>query len=421
MRQRLSRHRTRGRFAQQNGYSLPEVLIAALILAIGIGALLTLFADAGKGSQTSSGQDLAAATAAQELENMRSYSYSALALSSQVTSLPDGRLVNGGTQFQATSKTTEDLVASAAGSALAPAVHEQLNGRGYTVYRVVSWADQSCPVSTQALSNAVARVFSAMNTVEATLNSLNGMAGLISQAQAKVSSLITALSALPLMQQLVSELQALAGDIGNTASLLSNSLPTGLQSELSSIQTDLGALQSQNLIDSTGHLKIASLDLCHLPKTSPLLALPNVTQLSALATALSGTDGTGGVEGYLSTNSNSVQVELTAAAALGGIPGLSAVLTIDSNLAADNTSIQASMSSSGGLSSSAIGAVHNSLTNLKDVLNCVNDLAGCSLTGTHVTKRISVAVVLDATRAGVGPQKAVWMSSLVTDPSDGLL
>jgi phosphotransacetylase len=100
---------------------------------------------------------------------------------------------------------------------------------------------------------------------------------------------------------------------------------------------------------------------------------------------------------------------------------VSAVLSIDSNLSADNTSISASMSSSGGLSSSVIGAVHTSLTNLRNVLNCVNNIGGCTLTGTHVVKRISVAVVLDPTRAGVGPRKAIWMSSLVTDPSDGLL
>jgi hypothetical protein len=42
-------------------------------------------------------------------------------------------------------------------------------------------------------------------------------------------------------------------------------------------------------------------------------------------------------------------------------------------------------------------------------------------TGTHVMKRISVAVLLGSTRTGVGATRAVWMSSMMSDPQDGLL
>jgi prepilin-type N-terminal cleavage/methylation domain-containing protein len=140
MRQRLSRNRSRRLVAEQHGYSLPEVLVAALILAIGIGALLMVFVSAGKGSQTSARQDLAAAIATQELENMRSYPYAALALQQPVT-WPDGNgnLGNGATQFQGP-KGAEDLVTASNG--LPPSFHDP---RGYTVYRVISWPTSRAP------------------------------------------------------------------------------------------------------------------------------------------------------------------------------------------------------------------------------------------------------------------------------------
>ena len=415
MRQRLIRAIARRRepAAGQAGYSLPEVLIAALILAVGIGALMMLFANAGQGSQTSSRQDVAAAVASQELENMRSYPYSSLALSDSPQSLPDGRLVNG--QFQPTSGPAEDLVTSAAGGLAAVPPLQVMNGVSYQVYRVVSWTNQSCPLSAEALSrmsNAIATLYTAINTVEGTLNTLNGTTGtqgLIARAQSNISSLVNGL-----LGSLLTAYQSLQNHITQLSSLLSPTLSTGLQNELSAIQGDLNYLRSQNLIDSTGHLTITSLDLCHLPR----LALPNITQFTTLATAL--TDPQVGVENSLSTSSTSAQAELSLAVGFNSLTGLGVITGTDGNLSGDNTNIQTSMSSNGALSGAAISAVHTGLTDLKSVLNCVNNLGGC-LTGTHVTKRISVAVVLTSPHAGVGPQQAVWMSSLVTDPSDGLL
>ena len=406
----------------EEGYSLPEVLVAALILVIGIGGLMSVFVSAGKGSQTSSRQDVAAIAATQELESMRSYPYASLALNSQVAALPDGRLIIGGTQFQATSKKAEDLVTPVAPcgtsittscSPFAAVSHGSMDGTPYTVYRVISWADQSCPTDLTSLSDAVSALYGAMNTVEATLNALNGAAGTqgsIASAQSHIQSLVGSLAGLPLLHQLLAAVQGLQNDLGQFGSLVSSSLPTGLQNELSAIQSDLTYLRSQSLIDGSGHVSVPSVDLCHLPK----LTLPNGAQFRALATVL--TDSTVGVE----TSLTSGQADVTAAAGYSIGTPVGDVTATDSSLSSDNGSIQAGIASSAALSPTAIGLVHDGLTNLKNLLNCADGVGGC-LTGTHVTKRISVAVVLNPARAGVGPEQAVWMSSLVTDPSDGLL
>jgi hypothetical protein len=99
----------------------------------------------------------------------------------------------------------------------------------------------------------------------------------------------------------------------------------------------------------------------------------------------------------------------------------SSIASINADLSAQNSSIGTDISATGSLSPSNISLVHTGLTGLKNVLDCVNNTGGCTSTGTHVVKRISVAVVISQNRSGVGPVQAVWMSSLLTDPQDGIL
>jgi Tfp pilus assembly protein PilV len=388
----------------QAGFTLVEVMVGAMVTVIGVGAVLYGFVGVGKGSETAQRQDVAAAIATQELERMRSYPYSSLALSSNPVTLPDGRLVNGGTQFQATSAATEDLVSASAGSSLAPSsTVAAIAGRpGYTVYRVISWADQSCPLTATGLnnlSNALAGLAGASAGVQATLNGLNGAVSGTTSLSAAVGDLAGLLGGL-----LSSAATALRNDLNSTIGLVNAT--TGLQSALSPITGDLSALQSAGLIDSAGHLKVAALDLCHLPRLSSLLTLPDLAGLTGLSTALT---GSGGVQ----ANLTDLQARATAAAGFTLLTPAATITGTDASVQADNNSIQAAVNSSGSLSPAKLAAVDKMLKDLANVLTLS--------TGTHVMKRISVAVVLDPSRSGVGPAKAVWMSSLMSDPQDGLL
>jgi type II secretory pathway pseudopilin PulG len=397
----------------ESGFSLVESMVAAVVLILGVGAILYGLVGAGQGSQTGQRQDIAAAIATQELERLRSLPYVSLALNASPTTLPDGRLVGG--QFQAlTGHPAEDLVIPGSGSTIAPTGTGSVGGQGYTVYRVISWGDQSCPLAqgvVTALSNAVAGLYNANASVEGSLNVLNAVSGTASLNVA-ISDVANLLN--QLLGGLLSSAYTNLSSALSAASTLTRTSGTGLQNLLANINSDLTGLGSSGLIDSSGHLTITSLDLCHLPRLSSLIALPSLTNLTNLTAGLT---GSGGVQASLTD----LQSQAQASAGFGLLTPSGTVNNTTASVQADNGNISAAVSSSGSLGAAKLGAVHSALANLKTILDCVKNVGGCLNTGNHVDKRISVAVVLDATRAGIGVTKAVWMSSLMTDPQDGLL
>jgi len=415
-----------------------EILIAAFVLAVGLLALLDVFSSAGKGTATSNQQDVAAVVATQALESMRTYPYSALALNGTIgptgtlTTLPDGRLTSSG-QFQAKPSTAETIdnttlptcstSLTTSCSPFAPSSTGSLNGTGYTLYRVISWDSQSCPINNLAstaisnLSSALGTLYIDMSNVETFLNTLNAAgANSISKAVSALATLI--LHALnPLLTdftQLKNDLSTLATTIGTSAS--------GLQGRLATIWSDLQTLNSEGYLTTSGltssaTTKLNNLDLCELINVNGAGQLPSTTSISSLATGLGGSTGTGGAYANLS----SAQTDASAAAGFTLLTPVATVTATDSDGVSQNGSITTSMSASGSLSSSAVSSVQTSLTNFSNLLSCLtNSSTPCETLTPHV-KRISVAVVLNNPRKGTGPQDAVWMSSLVADPADGLL
>ena len=64
-----------------------------------------------------------------------------------------------------------------------------------------------------------------------------------------------------------------------------------------------------------------------------------------------------------------------------------------------------------------VGSFHDSLLAITSGL----DIGALSADTTHNTKRVTVAVTIDGVKADATPQNAVWMSTVVTDPTAALL
>jgi hypothetical protein len=193
---------------------------------------------------------------------------------------------------------------------------------------------------------------------------------------------------------------------------------TGLQGKLATVWSDLQSLAGNGYLTTSGLTtaglnKLSSLDLCELTQQT----MPNPSTFTSFATGLTGSNGTGGVYADLSGTSPGAEFESNLAAGFSLLTPPSTVTTGDATVQADNSGITAAVSSSGALNSSTTASIQSGLTTL---INCVFSSSNSCLITPHV-KRISVAVVLDSTRKGVGPSDAVWMSSVVSDPTDGLL
>ena len=427
------------RGAPDAGFTLIEVLVAIFVLVVGALSLVGLFVSAGKGSETSQRQDLAAQLATSALESMRMYPYAALHLNGPVSNpLPDGRYLSAA-QFQAiSSPSTVDTIDSTTLPACTSSTTYSTTcspfdpkdtltyaGRTYTIYRVISYDKQSCalaslaPSAVSTLSSAIGTLYTNVSTAETLLNALNGStSGSITAAVNNLLGLVTGL---------IGSSQ-LKNDLGTLSATLSAS-GSGLQKALSTVYADLTNLQSEGYasasgLSATAVTKLNALDLCSLIDTvggTTKDLIPNVSGLTGLAGTL-GTTSTGG----------SINAMLAAAVGDVGTTGVAGytvltptttVTNMDTTVNALNSSFSASVSASGSIGSTgASGAVGvtTSLGNLTNLLDCITSANPTCITTPHV-KRISVAVVLASNRAGVGVQKAVWMSSAVADPADGLL
>ncbi len=418
------------RLGDERGFTLIEILIAAVILVVGIGALLGLFINSGKGSETSSRQDTAAAVATQALESMRSYPYASLHLNGAVSSLPDGRLINP-TTFQATTSSTDTLDSTTppacttgyttACSPFAPISSGSIGATPYTLYRVISYDSQSCPLGTLSastvsdLSSDLSALYGDVNGVEGLLGTLAGTGA--NSITAAVNHLLGLVGTLLDAGTLKNDLNTLSATVGSSA--------TGLEGMLAPVYSSLQNLQSQGYLTtsgltSTATSKLGNLNLCQLIDTTTNGVtqglLPTLGGLTSVATGLGSSSSGAGVYASLSA----AQTDATAAAGFTILTPSATVTATDTDVVNRNGSISASLGSSGALSPSALSGVQTSLGNLSNLLSCLASSTPTCVGASHL-KRISVAVVLGGTRSNVGVRKAVWMSSVLGDPVDGLL
>ena len=173
-----------------------------------------------------------------------------------------------------------------------------------------------------------------------------------------------------------------------------------IRDRLNTLDSRLNSLTTLDLCDLRSRDAAALLGLLETNSSSGAIQL-NAAITSPLAASAS-----------LSTQTSGVQTALNA---LGGV---SCVLLPGSPLCTALTSASTTLNTT----ITGAGGTTVNLTDVKDKLTTLNaDLAGATANTTHNTKRVTVAVTIDKSRAGLTPSTVVYLSTIVTDPNDGLL
>lgn len=143
----MVRHALRARQASEGGFSLFEVVMAVTILGLLAGGLATSTNAGLKLVGTAKSRQTATQVAARWMEEARSTPYDALGLPTGTTfesgaDSPDSAVGGAGTTYTSAAG-TETLVFVSAISGVPHHEHEELNAVDYSVFRYVTWVNQS--------------------------------------------------------------------------------------------------------------------------------------------------------------------------------------------------------------------------------------------------------------------------------------
>jgi len=150
--------RTASRLRNESGFTLIEVLIAALVMSVGVAATMRVFGASGRTTLRAQAQQVAVQQAQGELERIATVPYPELALTASAPSSSDphnpGYRVSG-TSFTVRAGLSEPLVTTPGQGATAsvePGPEAFAVGTGGAtitgkIYRYVSWRDEDCPLS----------------------------------------------------------------------------------------------------------------------------------------------------------------------------------------------------------------------------------------------------------------------------------
>lgn len=398
--------------SREAGFTLVEVLVAAVVLVVGILATLSIFASAQSTSMTSQRSEIAAREAENQLEDMRGQCYAALTMTTAhppTSSEPEdpSRKVAAG-RMTVQPGLVEDVVSERVDKAsddgctdadhdgeVDPAVAPVSTitiGSGSSavtgkVYRFVSWRDEECPIVN--LTNLTGSI----TDLQTITNSLAGSTGSLTSLAGPDGSLAT-----------------LIGDIGqfNAGSLLSfltaprNTLLNGTLTPLYATLTPMLAPLQALLAPLQQLLSVANqpIDLCDLPKTTDLSSLKTLS--SALSTVSPLISGLQAPVGGLIT---------------GGLSGTVA------GLATLTDSLTSAISSL----TTQLNAIEDDAASGPAKIKSLAETATTAITTllarpdtSHNTKRLTVAVWL-RTNANAGVRTPFYATSVVSDPHDGLL
>jgi Tfp pilus assembly protein PilV len=395
-----------------------EVLAAIVVLAVGVLAGLQVLSSGSGAEQTSERLSAGVAVGERVLEDLRAVPYDELALHAAATAVPTGtedptdRLttVGGTPALRTLAGPTEELVALAPSARYADAEVVTEGRRRYAVHRFVSWRDEECPVvDLGALEDALGDLRGLLTSLTATLTTLVGPGGTLTATLTTSQGLLGG---------------GLLGSLGLSALLSS---VTQLTAVLNPLLSTLGPLLAplDGLLDAvdavldpvTGRLT-DTLDLCDIPSgTVPSLADVSVVvaTLQALGPVLTTVSSTTTHVGAIVTNLAS----LNLFGLLGAVVQAPVILVDVAKLVTARSTITTLL---GGLTDT-LGHPTQLTTLATDLTSSLTKLAGllAAPDTTHNSKRLTVAVQLLDAGDGWGPSRPIWLSTVVTDPEDGLL
>ncbi len=360
---------------EERGMTLVEVMVAAMVLLIAIVPTVKVFDDSRDQNATGERHEIALLQAQQALEEMRGLPYNHLALNAAAADPGDGRLQ--GSSLQLRSDLSEPLVdysteGMAAGDAWVDPVSQVTTGSPdapvtMTVYRFVTWRDEECRVAD----------LSGLGTDQ--------LPGAIDSVQGSLSSLLDGASG-----SLTQILGSLSGS--------DKTLVDTLKARLGAFQSALADRESQLDGALSG---VTQLDLCDINTT----ALQSLQELGDLTPSL----------GVLGPELDSVQGTISNLLNTICLPLVGCVLSGTAKDQIDTVNGQLDCMFGAGTSTQT-----GFSTYLQGVTSGLSDLSGDLYDTQKNTKRITAAVVIEP-RNGVGPSAPVWATSVVRDPSAGLL
>ncbi len=365
------------RARREEGFTLVEALIAGVVLVVGLLATLTVFNGSRNQEASAERDQTAVALASSELESARSLGYSGIGMSAAPPTSGEGAVLDRviGSQFRIRADVDGDgeqnIENMILGGSLPPvSTGVQVGGEGFSVYRFVTWRDEECPLlELDPLGGGLNNAFELLDTrQEGLLGALDGV------------------SNWPLLNNIL---------VGATLRALVNPLLGGIDSRI----VDVLDQNIDPAIDSLQGVLENGVDLCDVD----LAAIEDLAEeMEALQAAVT----------TLNVALNNLD------SALDGILTLNVVGVVTSLTNLINGTIN-------GLVNTAENALdHNTATATDDLLTAIQStqatVESLAVDTDQNTKRITIAVVPEDDRAGVGPFQPVWTSTVVTDPDEGL-
>jgi prepilin-type N-terminal cleavage/methylation domain-containing protein len=387
---------SRGREGEA-GFTLVEILIATIVLAVGILSAAQLVASSDASTLDSELQQIATEQGEKALEDTRAVGYNSIGYGTNGTP--------GGATYQAPDATgPEDLVTLSSGAGIVPTrTFSVARGGGKppvtgTIKTYLTWRDEECtPLNTNSIT--------ALTTLSTKLTALK-------------NQLTPLLGSTGLMQRTYNDL---TGDGGR----LIQAIPNGQRPKYIEVRDALSVLlpllnstqtYTDNLLTQLTALAGQTIDVCdvslaNLAGLKSLLELDQTsisdltTRLASVQTPLTNLVGTVAVPGPLDILFGYVEGTLgQATCGLLPTPNICGTVT--------------SLTNQVDLVSAPVPSTLATTLNNK-ISGITVDASGLTTNTTHNTKRITVAVTVDTNRADVTPKNTLYMSTVATEPDAG--
>jgi prepilin-type N-terminal cleavage/methylation domain-containing protein len=409
---RLSPSALRARLrGDERGFTVIELMVTIVILAVGVFGGVKVFESSFVGTSNAQKLDVGVSYATKAVEDMRGVPYAKLA-TKQVTRPastgpddPQNRLTPG--KYQVPGGANEDLVAYQASSAFPEVEDRVVGGETLRIWRIVSWRDEECPiVDLTQLVSTLKSLQTTLTSASALVDGLAGPTGSIQRALTDGNSVLGNLVGVALAP--------LLSAVTNVINLALKPLQAVLAPLSAPLDSLLGAVGSA-ITPLSSRLTI---DLCDIPAG----AVPNLSNVKAITSTLAAlVPVLNAVSPVVDDVGNLVHslVNLNLLGLLGAV--VKAPLIV-----ADQATIVAKL----GTINSILGGVVDSAGNPAQLTTLVTSLTTAlpnlvaylaNPDTTHNTKRVSVAVQVLNDGNGSAPKKPVWVTTVVTDPNDGLL
>jgi prepilin-type N-terminal cleavage/methylation domain-containing protein len=421
--------RLRRQVAAEDGFTLIEMLVAAIVLVIGIGGAVTVLASTNHASSAAERHSVGIDQAQNVIENARSLPYAQVGLNgSSWTSAglgatdPTAR-VSGSNFTPVTGASNESLIVPGANGVPSPGLqpYRQVTvgsgGSAVTakIYTFVSWRRESCGViggSTLGLLSV-----SQLDSILGNLNTLLGSGNTsLNSLSANVLAVINGSGLLNVVAGLLGTVSGIK-TVGHL--LTDGGFLTSTMASLTSVRNSLTTLRGA--LNGVGNLNLCNLDLSVLSDLKQQLGIisnagttsVHLGDLNSLV-SLTGTVNVGSTNGF----SSLLNVNC-------GLLGLGCLIGSPNALLIGNVNTNVNINANGSSLKNSLNALVGGLTGVPAAVSSLtSDVNALTASATNTTprssKRVTVAVVLDP--AGkVGPLQPIWESTVVTDPQAGLL